>query len=113
MHMKRRIAILVMAAVSVLYLGGISVFAAIEKGDSYCGNCGSALIVHQEETARWYTTHQYFKGEYVGGVPVTVECTITHTVLQTTKYCPNRCYDSCSWGDESTRHNNPGCPYYK
>lgn len=110
--MKKRMSVLIVVAIGALYFGGMTAFAAIEKGDSFCGNCGSALITHQEESARWNTTHQYFSGAYLDGKPIMIECTITHTVLQTTKYCPNRCYDSCSWGDESVRHNSSGCPYY-
>lgn len=71
--MNKAIATLMTVICLAFFTGSIISEAAV--GDSYCGQCGAALVIHGENMATWQETHK-FTISYSDGTSKTEQCTI-------------------------------------
>lgn len=96
-----------MTVICLAFFTGMISEAAV--GDSYCGQCGTALVTHGELISNWSETHS-FTIYYSDNTSKTEQCTITHTVNRIYHACPNG-HNVTWYADEpSNYHSNPNCP---
>lgn len=106
-NMNKAIATLMTVICLAFFTGSIISEAAV--GDSYCGQCGTALVIHGEHITTWYETHS-FTIHYSDKTSKTEQCTITHTINRIYHACPNG--HNVTWYEDvpSNSHSNPKCP---
>ncbi|MGN0420200.1 MAG: hypothetical protein ACI4E4_07100 [Acetatifactor sp.] len=87
--MKRKIKMFLPLVCLAVLLMGMTVLASSYETETFCGNCGAALLSGAREAGHWETTHMVGTGQFLNGEEITERCTIQYVKTVLEKFCPN------------------------